>query len=121
MTVGRQTWDGKSLTPVSDAIYGRSFGTHGSCAVSPDPAAAQAGAVKEGVRQALLSALEVDIDDPANLAACRNARRRQEQRLARLERHIAEFKGAATMFSLGVMWGAALAFFIDLLVILLRP
>jgi hypothetical protein len=121
MTVGRQTWDGKSLTPVSDAIYGRSLGIHGGSAESSNPATAQARPVMESVRQALLNALEVDIDDPADLAACRDVRRRQDQRLALVEQQVAEFKNATAMISLGVIGGAAFASVINLLVILLRP
>jgi len=121
MQDGLQSWDGKTLTPVHDRICRRSQASYGASNGTPDlSAGAPSQVVMESVRQALLKTLEVDIDDAFSLARFRDERRREIERLARVERQIAEFKDAAIMIALGALCGVALVIVFNVLAILLR-
>jgi len=116
-----QSWDGKILTPVHDRIYRRSRASYGASSGTPDVSGgAPSQAVTESVRQALIEALEVDIGNADSLARFRDERRREIERLARVERQISGFNEAATMIALGALGGVVLVFVFNVLAILLR-
>jgi|APTNR8051073442_1049403.scaffolds.fasta_scaffold07740_6 hypothetical protein len=121
MQDGLQSWDGKTLTPVHDQICRRSQASYGPLKGTPDlSGGAPSQVVMESVRQALLKTLEVDIDDAFSLARFRDERRREIERLARVERQVAGFNDAATMIALGALCGVVLVIVFDVLPILLR-
>ena len=121
MQDGLQCWDGKTLTPLHDRIYGRSQASCGPSNGTPDlSGGAPSQLVTESVRQALLKTLEIDIDDAFSVARFRDERRRETERLAWVERQISDFNDAATMIGLGALCGVVLVIVFDVLAILLR-
>lgn len=121
MEDGLPSWDGKTLTPLHDRIYRRSSASYGPSNGTPDlSGGTPSQAATESVRQALLKALEVDIDDAFSLARFRDERRRDIERLARVERQFAGFNDAAMMIALGALCGVVLVIVFNVLAILLR-
>ena len=103
----RQTWDGKSMTPIHDRLYRRPPSAYGAettpsgseqCADPPPPpcVTVMEETAHTSARKVLQALLNVDIDDAGSVAAFQNRRRRDADLHQLMERAISD-----------TVWGAA--------------
>lgn len=97
-----QSWDGKTMTPVHDHLYGRPSSAYGEAGPDhcPEPPPACVTVMEEtahaSARKVLQTLLNVDIDDADSVEAFQNRRRRDADLHKMMEKAVSD-----------TVWGAA--------------